>query len=447
LNEYTDIAKLSSVDSLVVAGQSFSDQVFNNLLVADTKPVLKWMPYHTINTVYDPEWKAVLRKGEIQVVSGSIESDGGHQLRLCFAGQTIDSTRLIKGVQRFQLQAPAFVQGQSFFTVNLGEAVLDTIRFFARPTEPLVFQFVQESPDFESRNLATWLGKNGHSVLYTTTLSKDLDSKQTINTTKKEADIIVADPVNASASVVKKALAAGKSVLFINVANPLADIGRINSALGTKFTLKRTSQRESVSVLSGLSAFPYLFTASGRLLSAPGLPVAVEKQKGQVAVSLLNETFPLVLAGDSIAYQKVWNNILAVAHPSLKNNISVRGPLVSGLTADVNLNNFTNLPAPFKIGNDTIYPAKSALNSVSYNASFRPSENGWVSLPDSAKSKVFVEKASSYSEAQLKDFIKSYSAKNSLVSTTDRIRNQPSPWFWLGLLLVCLTAVWVERKL
>lgn len=447
LNAPSDIEKLSSIDSLLLAGQSYTGPVLNNLLLTDTRPVLKWIPFHPVNTLYNLEWKAVLRKGEMQTVSGFIESDREQQLRLCFAGRTIDSTKLFKGRQSFRLQAPAFVQGRSMFTVNLGEKVLDTLYFFARPTEPLVFQFIQESPDFESRNLATWLGKNGHAVSYTTTLSKDLESKQTINITKKEADIVVADPVNASGALVKKALAAGRSVLFINVADPLADVSRVNAALGTRFALKRTSQQEAVPVFSGLTAFPYQFVASGRQLTVPDLPVAVEKQKGQVAISLLNETFPLALAGDSLVYQKVWNSLLATIHPSLKDNITVQAPVVSGLPADINLNNFTKLPTPFKVGNDTIFPSRSALNNLSYHASYRPRQTGWVSLADSSKSELFVENLASFHHEQLQDFIKTYSAEDASVISSGQIRHQPSPWFWLGLMMICLTAVWMETKL
>ncbi|REA62789.1 hypothetical protein DSL64_07660 [Dyadobacter luteus] len=447
LDENTDAEKLLSVDSLVVAGQSFSDKTFNNLLLTTKRPALKWIPFRQSNSVYNLHWKAVLRKGEMQTVSGNIRTDAQQQLRLSFAGRTIDSTKLSTGDNSFRLQAPAFAQGQSWFTLTMGEKVLDTLHFFARPSEPLVFQFVQQSPDFESRNLATWLGKNGHSVQYLTTLSKDLESKESINMSKKEADIIVTDPMNASGALVKKALAAGKSVLFINIANPLSDIGRINTALGTKFALKRTSQQESVTIASGLTAFPYLFSVSGRQLNAADLPVAIEKQKGKVAVSLLNETFPLMLAGDSLAYQKVWNSILALVHPSSRNNISVEAPVISGLPAEVSLNNFANLPTQFTVGSDTIFPVESALNGLSYSASFRPVETGWLSTADSSGARLFVEKQSNYSDARIRDFLNSYFQKDAAVASTDQARHQPSPWLWLGLLLGCLTAVWVETKL
>jgi hypothetical protein len=441
-----DAEALPGIDTLLLMGQSFSKQTFNNLTLAIAKPVLKWIPFYAPDQVYNLSWKAVVRKGEMQTVTGSIKSDREQQLRLCFGDITLDSVKLTKGERSFRLTAPAFVQGRSIFTLKIGNTVLDTLHFFARASKPLSFEFMLESPDFESRSLATWLGKNGHPVVYTTTLSKDLRSTQSINKAKTP-DILITDATNASGALVKKTLAAGKSVLFINLAEPLADVSRINTALGSYFTLKRTSQQQEVVVSNGLSAFPYMFSDFARQIKVPKMPVAVEKLNGQVAVSLLNETFPLLLSGDSIAYQRVWNSVLTEVHPSLVENISVTAPVIFGMPIEIGLNNFQSLPELFRIGNDTIFPSRSPLNELSYSARFRPTQSGWISMADSSGSELFVAQQSFDEPGKMRDFISAHNKELRTKNGSDAVRHSISPWIWFSLLLVCFSAVWLETKL
>ena len=105
----------------------------------------------------------------------------------------------------------------------MGDTFVDTLRFFVRPRPVLAYQFVLDSPDFESRTLAEWLGRRGNAVTVTTTVSKGIQQSTTLNDGVGKGtlpDVVITDPSNAASSGVKKALAAGKSVLFIGLTQP-----------------------------------------------------------------------------------------------------------------------------------------------------------------------------------------------------------------------------------
>ena len=454
LSEAQDVENLSVIDTLLIAGQDFEPDVLQTLSLSEHRPVLKWTPFYGENQLKDLSWKGILRKGEMQVLRGEINSGKDQILSLRYGDQVLDSVQLNKGSKSFKFSFPVFTEGRTATTLKLGTTTLDTVRFFARPAEPLTFQFIQDNPDFESRNLATWLGKNGHSVLYTTTLSKDIKSKQTINKAE-EPDVVITDPGNASHGIVKKAQAAGKSVLFINLTNPVAEISRINTALGTKLAVRKTSSEETVTILPGLSALPYQFVESNHYTGLEKYPVAVERVKGSVAVSMLSETFPLMLAGDSVTYQTVWSNIIASVHPASKNNLDVNAPVYEDVQNVLKLNNFSKKPETILMGNDTIFLNYSAMNGASSDGGFRARQTGWLILSDSLKSETYVEKpCGRQSLAKLKDFVRSYAfAQNQLqYAKTDTVLSQGvkkklPDWAWLVLLVFCFTAVWVENKL
>lgn len=455
-----DLESLSRIDTLILAGQDFDSSFFETLMQGEKRPkAIKWISYFAPNQIQSLNWKGILQKGEMQNIHGNVKSSKKQILKLRYGYQTLDSISLEPGATNFKLSFPVFTQGRTSTELFLDNKTLDTIQFFARQTEQLTFQFILDNPDFESRSLATWLGKNGHSVLYTTKLSKDIQSKLTINKAK-DPDVIITDPGNASNAMIKKILANGKSVLFINLTNPTSEIPAINSALGTKLQIRKISNETAVSISPELTALPYNFSSSNYNLTTKGYPVAIEKTKGKVGASLLNETFPLMLTGDSITYQKVWNTILAMIHPASKSNIDVRAPVFKDLETNINLNNFANTSKLLKMKNDTLFQDYSALNNLTATASFKPLETGWITLPDSLKSEIFVENPAGsnaiFNAEKVKDFVNSYTSFQTKLNEAmigpdavleKGVKKKFSDWVWFGLVMVCLLGVWVEGKL
>ncbi|MCF2487819.1 hypothetical protein [Dyadobacter sp. CY347] len=451
--------KSAGFDTLILAGQDFPVDVFEGILSAKKFPErIEWIPYFSTDKWQTLQWKGILRKGEMQVVQGSMNASGPKLLKVKYGSKTLDSIALNKGQNKFSLRFPVFSEGRTLVELALGDQVQDTLHFFARPSQKLTFQFILDSPDFESRALADWLGKSGHAVIYEATLSKNTKSQQTINK-GQNPDVIITDAGNAGNAIIKKHLAAGKSILFMNMTKPADEIKAINVALGTRFNVRRISAEESVPVNPGLTALPFRFVPGNRYLISKTFPVAVEKNRGRVGVSLLSETFPLQLAGDSVAYQKVWDAVFAPVLPATADNMEIQAPLFEGVNASVKLNWLSNALNILRIGSDSIFLSHSLINQQSAGANFRPTETGWISSNDSLNIELFVEKQANmkdiYHTAMLTDFIKSYnSLQNRLKSEPDASRNdlnevkQKLPdWMWFTLLMLCCLAVWIERKL
>jgi hypothetical protein len=447
--------KEHSFDTLLLLGQDFKPTDFESIGRNARPAFIKWIPYFQLDHIQSLTWKGIVREGEMQVVQGSIESSEKQLLKLRFGGRTLDSMSLSKGFNGFKLTFPAFGVGRNAAELLLGSMTIDTIKFFARPAEKLTVRFMLENPDFESRNLATWLGKNGHAVIYDAVLSKNMNSKLNINKAENP-DIIFTDPTNASSSVVKKAISDGKSVLFMNLTEPASEINRINLALGTRFQVKKISNEATVPLSNELTALPFAFTPNQYSLQIPKMPVAVEKTTGKIGVSLLNESFPLQLSGDSVHYQHIWNTILAFTRPAEKDRIAIDAPILLDIpnTLRMNVSN-TNLKF-VRIGNDTTFLSYSALNSQSGTGRFTPNESGWLALHDFPDIEMNVSKTSpSLSIAAMRHFIQSNERYHSkLAETTVRstelangVRKKLPDWFWFGLILVCFTAVWIEGKL
>ena len=439
----------SPYDSITLVGQNFSTETLTQL----SQSVVRWVPYEQPGRVRELRWKAVVRQGEMQRVTGQIRSNSKQLLRIQYGSQTLDSLMLTQGNNSFTLQFPVFSRGRTQTELVLDRQPLDTIRFYGRPTAPLLVQFVLNNPDFESKTLAEWLGKQGHSVQVSTTLATNVRSRVDINDSQKgpnrKPDVIITDPANTADALVRNAIADGKAVLFINLINPVTDVTAINRSLGTRWQIRKISGQETVSAGNNMTAHPYQFTGRPNQFAVPGYPVAMQQTAGRVAVSLLNETFPLALSGDSVAYSRIWSAIVARLQPVEKNNVLVNAPLFSGLPASIYINNPTVNTSTLRVGTDTTHLIQSPLNRQSATGTILTKQTNWLTIQDSLA--VYVEPTTRNNPAAARQIVSQYMlahSKYQFASTgfTHRTDEAMPGWVWLTLFLLCLTALWVEPK-
>lgn len=447
-------------DTVTLVGQDFPTETLTRL----SHSVINWIPYTLPNQFREVRWKGIVRQGEMQQISGQVEAPDEQLLRVRYGTQTLDSLQIKPGQTSFTLQFPVFGQGRNQVELELGKQTPDTIRFFGRPTAPLRIQFVLDNPDFESKTLADWLGKQGHSVRVSATLSKNMRSQTGINSAPKgtvwKPDIIVTDPAQATGAVVRNALADGKAVLFINLSNPSTDVSVINRALKTRWRISRSSPQETVPLSTNLTAHPYRFTSTSNQFAVPNYPVAIQQTSGRVGVSLLNETFPLALSGDSLAYSRIWYAVMAKLQPAEKNNVLLESPVFSHLPSPVQVNNPVGNVSFLRIGTDTVGLIPSALNRQSASGTMLLTEPGWQSVQDSLA--IYVESAAPRTPAAARQvvsqFVLAHAANSgsqavltrqagiSPAGTTSSSETLPA-WIWLVLFLISLTALWVEPKI
>ncbi|MDB5242420.1 MAG: hypothetical protein JWP57_3045 [Spirosoma sp.] len=442
-------------DSITLVGQDFPVELLTRL----SQSTVRWIPYDQSGRIYNLRWKGVVRQGEMQHITGHIQSPDRRLLRVQFGHQTLDSLMLKPGSNPITLQFPAFGRGRIQTELVLGEEVIDTVRFYTRPTAPLQVRFVLDNPDFESKTLAEWLGKQGHSVQVLTTLAKNVQSTTGINRTSvekgKNPHLVITDPTNANNPFVRRAIAEGKAVLFINLSNPLADVAAINRALGTRWQVMRYTNQESVPAGNGMTAHPYRFAHSLNQFAVAGYPVAMQQIAGRVGLSLLNETFSLALSGDTTAYSRIWYAVMAQLQPAEKNNVLVDAPVYSRLPNNVFVNNpVVNLPF-LRVGTDTVRMVRSPLNLQSSAGALLTKLTGWQPVQDSLAIWVeLIKKGNPAADRQVvSQFMRAHANYESIRTATSSQTRQESPnevlpnWAWLTIFLICLTALWVEPKI
>lgn len=447
-------------DTVTLVGQDFPTETLTKL----SRSVIRWVPYSLPNQLQQLQWKGVVRQGELQRISGQVDAQTQQLLRVRYGNQTLDSLLIKPGITPFNLQFPSFGQGQSQVELVLGKQTLDTVRFYSRPVAPLRIQFLLDNPDFESKTLADWLGKQGHSVRVSATLSKNIRSQVGINNSAKgtvwKPDIVVTDPAQAASPTVRNAIVDGRAVLFINLSNPSTDVSVVNRALKTRWRISRSSTQETVPAGNNLTAHPYRFAGVANQFSVQGYPIAVQRTAGRVGISLLNETFPLALSGDSLAYGRIWYAVIAKLQPAAKNNVLVEAPVFSHLPSLVQVNNATEKASLLQVGTDTVYLIQSALNRQLATGTLLLNKSGWQPIQDSLS--VYVEPAIPHTPVRsrhvMNQFMMAHATDAAGKATAIRQTRALSygsvtssetlpDWAWLVLFLVCLTALWVEPKL
>ena len=408
------------------------------------------MPYFKQNELQNITWKGIVRKGDLQEITGKIELSEAKMLKIKYADQILDSVSLQKGLNNFRLNFPIFSVGRTEMKLFLGDESLQKIAFFSRRNPPISIQFILENPDFESKTLADWLGKNGNYVELTTTVAKNTQNQTSINKQKTfKADIVITSPSNASNVVVKKAFAVGKSVLFLGLTNPEQEFKTINQSLGNQWFTKRISNEESIKISENLTALPYNFTEKLNQNVLSDYPVAIQRNFGKIAVSLLNETFPLKLSGDSLTYGKIWTSVFQQLNPSFQDNIEVSAPIFQDTKTTISLNNRSIAAKDLKIANDTIQVENSAINSLSSETDFTFRKTGWQTVHDSLEVYVEANMTNLSRTKQINAFLIAQSKydSNNQTNLSQTLTSKLPDWLWFSLILLCLTAVWIEPKL
>lgn len=435
--------------NIYLLGEDFTTEILSNL---STKQMM-WLPFFKKDALQNIRWKGIVRKGDLQEIAGKIELSEDNTLKVNYENQILDSISLKKGMNSFRLRFPTFSFGRTETELILGEKPLQKIAFFSRKNPPISVQFILENPDFESKSLAEWLGKNGNHVEITTTVAKNTQNQTSINKpTSKEKfapDIVITDPSNASNQIVKKAILEGKSVLFLNLINPEQDLKTINQSLGSRYFAKKTTNEDFIKISENLTALPYHFEEKNNQKLLSDYSVAIQKNVGKIGVSLLNETFPLKLSGDSLTYGKIWTSVFQQLNPSFQDNIEVSAPIFQDTKTKVFLNNRSIAAKDLKIAKDTIQVENSAINSLSSETNFIFRKTGWQSIHDSLE--VYVEENTTNLSRtiQTNEFLQAQSKfnVNKQTNLSQTMTSTLPGWLWFLLILLCFTAVWIEPKL
>jgi hypothetical protein len=437
---YENIDFTSKLGKIYFLGQDASAEILSKL----GQNQISWIPYFKTDEIQNIRWKSITRKGEMQEVAGKIELSEPKTIKVKFGHQVLDSLKLPKGFSSFSLNFPTFSIGRTSLDLELDQKLLQTIDFYSIKNQPQNILFILSNPDFESKILADFLGKSGNKVEIQTSIAKNTLNNVSINKNDKtfSPDIIITDPSNADNSLVKKVFTEGKSILFINFENPDLEVKTINQNLGTKWKLKRTSTQENRLISQELMAHPYEFEPNILQKSVFDYPIAIQKKTGKVGISLLNETFPLMLSGDSLTYARIWQSAFQALNPSFDNNTEINAPIFQDVKEEILLN-FSNWQNKLSIANDTIKTTQSAINPASSRTTYTFRKTGWQSFQDSLEVYVEANQCALAKANLIKPYLKSYAIS---AGSEQKLQANLPEWAWFLIILLILAGLWVEAK-
>lgn len=422
----------------VFLGQEVHPRLLSNLAGKE----VQWVPYFAPGVLQEVAWEGILRKGERQTVSGKIYLSRPGKIKLVYGDKVLDSLSLVAGFGAFRLSFPVFAEGRNVISLETGAQPLQNIAFYAQPVRPLVISMILDNPDFESRILAEWLGAQGHQVEISTPVASSVLYESRINKTaaKRTPDLVIATPARATDSRVKKALAEGRSVLFLGLGEVTDALSRINRATGTSFSARRVTAHENLPLRNGLTALPYQLNPRPNQRQLGSWPVSFQKNGAKVAVSLLNETFPARLSGDTLTYSEIWTEITTGLCDSDSLRTRVQAPVFKDVPVQFSLHTPETAVWPDQ---DTLYLRPSPVNPAKKIGDYTFTTTGWNTLKPLGE--IYVEDSTAFAAAaRWKNWVK---ANNTLLETGASPAIGPLPatlWFWAFFL--CLAALWVEAK-
>jgi hypothetical protein len=421
-------------------GQSFNPEFLS--LLSDRK--VEFLPELQQNEIQNLKWRAVVFQNETQTVNGLIDLEKTGTLKLKYGSQILDSVKLEKGKQHFNLSYPSFSVGKTNISLNLEEETISEIKYYSRASPKLKILVLAENPDFETKMLSEWLGKNGHTVDVETIITKNTQNKTVINQNKAaNYNIVFTTPASANNPVCQKTLKAGGGVFVFNLTEK--DLSIVNKSFSENFEIQRISQETESKLPNDLIGIPFGLKENTNQQKFNKWPISVSNKR--VGITLISETYPLLLSGDSITYRQIWGNVLQFLQPVQKNNIEIAAPIVCGLWTNIKFNNFDNSSAIFKTTNDTIFTKISPINTKTRMGKYVFRQTDWQKINDSLE--VFVEvNAKPYlSFMQTKSIINSYDSK----MTADTFQSNSSfeilpDWLRLILCIILFIVVWIEAK-
>ncbi len=353
----TKSALLSKKDSLNIKEVYFQDEfrqlyrsgkinsnkilLVGNVFDPETKAFLSdFTVEHLVNIktnqIQNLTYKAFLKQNQTQYVHFNIDSEKKQVAKIRIGNLTLDSTFLEKGKNSAELSFPVFGLGRNEMWLELGENI-SPIRFFATKASPLHILVRCQTPDFEIKTLAEWLRKQGHAVNLVTDLSTNMSNQISyqLNKNTEPIDLLICSPDKINATLNYKA----KSVFILGLSDVPRDIQNINKQLRTNFQIEKKGTEISRILEYGAEASPYTFKPNWQQSYAPNSEII--RQGLGVGTTLLNTTYQLVLAGDSIAYSKIWNNMLQLFPVKADDNQTLMAPFLINTTYPIRLNSNT----------------------------------------------------------------------------------------------------------
>jgi hypothetical protein len=423
--------------------------------------------------------------GQWSIIKGNINIQEPTTLQLIDPSGKKDSVVFKKaGEQAFSFKIHHKQTGQILYKVKTTTKQHEetyTLPLKVKDFEKLEVLMLQLAPSFEMRQLKNFLADQGHGIQVRSQLSKSNFSHEKVNTTLsqisswtddvlKNYDLLVLENSTleqlskSETEAMRKATNAGLGILLLidqpENKNSLAQIFiDFNLKKDDKDTVhlsldgsakKHILKKLNLNISTQPDVFP-LLQAGDNVLAAYR-----HQQFGKIAIQLLNETYSLRLAGDSVAYAGLWSNIISTSSRTEMKSTEITlvddFPYFVGSPLCVNI--ITTEEKPLLYHEGQIIPlTENVLIDQYWSATLRPQKTGWntIHLQDSTPFSFFVAEPHEWSALRRQQQINLHQieALNQTNADDGRIAQYetiPGYYFYVTFLLA-MGFLWLVPKL
>lgn len=438
-------------------------------------------------------WPQEITLGEELQVQGTFgAAEKATWLYLQAAGRNRDSVQIKKGqAQTFSFRFKPKTTGRFTYALawknGTDPLTQEQLPFTVLPPRVLHVLVLSSAPSFEVKFLKNALARQGHSVAVRSQVSKALYQTEYANLPAlslarltpallQKFDVVLQDEgaLQSLSASEKQALQQAVRQQGLGILTSFSGKPTKAAPFFAEAGFRQISQKQAKNVSlnwtggkAALEVPPVLLTpgAQGQPLvweQTPTQAVAVQYRKGagQVGVSLVTETFPLALGGDSLAYQQYWATLLtALAKPQ---EARARVQLASLLPPSAGQPlTFTSAPQPvqafYRLADDTLpteaLASPSGLLPGSFTSQVPALKEGWYQIQtasDSAGS-IYVHGEKAWQTLKLQQqqqaLLRSVKAHSAALAGDFPLQESMPQWPFFLLFVLSTGFLWLEEKL
>jgi hypothetical protein len=327
----------------------------------------------------------------------------------------------------------------------------------------LKFLFLSGFPRFENRFLQEHLAREGHEITSRSEVSRNLYAWEFLNTARDRSDpfgrlgsfdmIVVNEEVisNLDRTRREELLKAVNEGLGVLVTAP--EKSMVNGTfMKIQLPEYQSTKRTFITIGSTrLSILPYIFAQNPDATFS-----TVELEKGKMTFSLIPETYPMLLSGDSTAYRNLWASLIFnTARPKEEN--AVVFPVLWERMTDVKMpvGVYARSIPTLLINHSRVALERDKLIPEKWSGYYWPSDSGWyqaeIQTPnDTIRRNFYVPGKNSWATLRQQS---AWSNTEHFLNTSTRsvTESQParsvSPAWWLLLFLFSFGFLWLEPRI
>ncbi len=432
-------------DSVYLYGQDYEMEELHLL----GGSIIQWIPSVSEEDLTFVQWNGLMRLGENQIVKGSISGDGPFHVQLLEQGSVLAGDSLLSGVKDFQMQFRTKILGRNNLSLLVNGHELGELNYFVIPAAPIQYSLSFGYPNPEGRFLSEYLVRRGDEARVSSQVSRELRIELGLIKGNNESKVWIIDSSQLDQnSLLEDLKDENAAILIINLTDPLIEIPRINQRLGTSFAVDQIGEEPRDTGL-GVTAAPFEFkeaTHQRIILDETFAYQMVGTNK--VGISLLNATFPLMIAGDSIEFIHIWESVLAPFAPVEAKTVQLQQPVFYNIPSRISVLEVCISPNAIRIGRDSLFLQGSVVNDATASGEWIPKYAGWKILNDSLEIYSYgpEELRSVHQMAMVSNFLQAFRNHEKEFKAREEISQIPD-WIWLILILLAFGLVWIEPRI